>query len=450
MFRTRLRLLAVTALGALTLLSVGAAPVAAAGPRTLMVDGDGHAKAGKCDAGTPAHTTIQSAIADAHAGDTVAVCPGNYTENLIVNSSKDNLTIIAVEPWKAHIWRSTSLAEDVPLVEIRPGADAVTFRHFTLLFPTTNDCDGPTQEAIFVRGSHAQILGNRIKSNGTDDFYSCGYRDGVLVGPYPATSTASLATSPGGTSNPPASGTVGWNIVREFQDAGIAVLGDQTHATVKRNSVHFGHVDTSCPSSATNASDSVGPGGIVPSCQALGIWYDFGAGGTASGNVIVSDALGIIIKNGAVAPGSSSRTLPSGTTHAPVLYAGVAAGYFGSNGRVNVLGNDIGGAIAGINMLDADAMIWDNTTFYTLAVGMTGEVVNSSIKRNQIDLTEYEIVVQSESGGNLLRRNTVQDNVDTACEDDSTGTGTAGTANTWEDNVGAPSDPLGICESPAP
>ena len=53
---------------------------------TLVVDDDGLAVSGDCDALTPTpHSTISSAIAAAVAGDTIEVCPGTYAENVTLN-----------------------------------------------------------------------------------------------------------------------------------------------------------------------------------------------------------------------------------------------------------------------------------------------------------------------------------------------------------------------------
>jgi len=44
--------------------------------------------------------------------------------------------------------------------------------------------------------------------------------------------------------------------------------------------------------------------------------------------------------------------------------------------------------------------------------------------------------------------NTALDNTKWDCQDESAGTGTAGTANTWTDNLGGTSPPAGLCSPP--
>src|SRR5262245_12291632 len=65
----------------------------AAQAATLMVDVDGQASATDCNALTVAFTTIQAAVNAAAPGDTIFVCPGVYSEQVVVPSSRGNLTI---------------------------------------------------------------------------------------------------------------------------------------------------------------------------------------------------------------------------------------------------------------------------------------------------------------------------------------------------------------------
>lgn len=62
---------------------------------TFVVDEDGFAVLGNCDALTPTYSSINAAIADASSGDTIVVCPGLYAE--MVNINKDNLTLLGAQ-----------------------------------------------------------------------------------------------------------------------------------------------------------------------------------------------------------------------------------------------------------------------------------------------------------------------------------------------------------------
>jgi hypothetical protein len=56
------------------------------------------------------------------------------------------------------------------------------------------------------------------------------------------------------------------------------------------------------------------------------------------------------------------------------------------------------------------------------------------------------ITIQDGVNDNLLVLNKVSRNKNFACLDESVGTGTDGTDNTWINNQGKPSDPPGICQ----
>ncbi|GMU20277.1 MAG: hypothetical protein AMXMBFR13_03740 [Phycisphaerae bacterium] len=54
-------------------------------PPPIMVDDDGMASVGSCDANDTAHNTIGAAVAAASPGDTIYICPGVYAENVTLD-----------------------------------------------------------------------------------------------------------------------------------------------------------------------------------------------------------------------------------------------------------------------------------------------------------------------------------------------------------------------------
>ena len=66
-------------------------PTVLGGAATLVVDDDGMAVAGNCNSATPTYATIPAAITAALPGDIITVCPGTYTDQVIVN--KDDLKL---------------------------------------------------------------------------------------------------------------------------------------------------------------------------------------------------------------------------------------------------------------------------------------------------------------------------------------------------------------------
>lgn len=74
---------------------------------------------------------------------------------------------------------------------------------------------------------------------------------------------------------------------------------------------------------------------------------------------------------------------------------------------------------------------------------------NSLISRNRgYNNGKDGINVESLSTGNTIDRNVLSDNAEHDCHDDTTGSGTAGTANTWTDNRGATENRPGLCKAP--
>ena len=420
-----------------------------------MVDADGHARDGNCNAGAAAYSTIQAAISAAHAGDTVKVCPGDYTENVVIGSGKDNLSIVSVESFQAHIWRSTDLTGNTPLVEIRPGADGVLFKHFTLLFPTSNDCDMSTYAAIEVGGPPTPpFRANRIKTDGPDaGFATCGYAVGVNVGPAEvllATASKTRAAAPAGL-EAPASALVGWNIVRDYQFIGIGVFGRETTATTKRNSIHFGHQGaTDCLSPVTStagfssswrgvaaARNQVSPSGPGPLfCFALGMSYSDGASGEITSNVIESDVEPTPVTAGSPTPASG-----------PLSFYAIANGISGSAGTVTISRNHVKFSFFGIGVeTQTTQVISDNNVRFTVLDGIAIEGGSGvKVRHNK---TQYSngYFASDESGGNIFKENVA---VGGECDDESEGTDTGGTANHWVGNVADSSSPAGIC-TPAP
>ena len=91
----------------------------------------------------------------------------------------------------------------------------------------------------------------------------------------------------------------------------------------------------------------------------------------------------------------------------------------------------------------------DVTDLELTVAGSTAPVITGNlISKNHLGgAPGYGIVVSEGSQNNLLEHNHVTGATVFSCEDDSVGTGTAGTANTWDKNKGdSPSLPAGICD----
>jgi hypothetical protein len=118
----------------------------------------------------------------------------------------------------------------------------------------------------------------------------------------------------------------------------------------------------------------------------------------------------------------------------------------------HVFGNTVpGGEHAGLGIFVS------STTRFVSLVGNVAERNDTNIVvsfvRNAlfVDNTALDavtgsgILVGSISRDNVFRGNSARRNATFDCQDQSRGSGTAGTANTWEDNIGERSSPAGIC-----
>jgi parallel beta-helix repeat protein len=100
----------------------------------------------------------------------------------------------------------------------------------------------------------------------------------------------------------------------------------------------------------------------------------------------------------------------------------------GSTANVNVVGNTVTGAEgSGIDVTAED--------FAAVSAR------NNTLRNNGVD----GIFFGSLTNGNQIRSNTASGNGTFDCEDDSSGSGTSGTANTWTNNNGGSDDPNGFC-----
>ncbi|HYK92453.1 MAG TPA: right-handed parallel beta-helix repeat-containing protein [Thermoplasmata archaeon] len=174
----------------------------------------GYLAVGAAQAGAPKHatlkvpsqySTIQGAIDAAHAGDTILVGAGTYTESLVVNTS---VTILGAGPSKTLL--QGPLGSNV-VVSIGNGA-TVRFSGFTVTTANLLYAD-----AIFTHdGANGIIYGNTIRAVGNNSIgIEVSYVSSATI-----TSNLIIATS---------SPYVGWQV-------GIAVL-DLSQATIRYNTI---------------------------------------------------------------------------------------------------------------------------------------------------------------------------------------------------------------------
>jgi parallel beta-helix repeat protein len=359
---------------------------AAAATRYVAPKGSG---GGSC--ATPNHRTIKAAIAKARAGDTILVCPGTYTGALTVTKSR--LTFRATKAGKAVVTVGTGPVEDLIWIK---GADRVAIRGLKLVAPTAS-CEDPVDTMIQVDGdaNGVTIANTTMDVKGTASLDDCGYSVGVSVG------VQSDATVTG-------------NRIIDFKDTAIVVTGIGTSATIGSNVVRYEH-------------------GAYVSAEPF----------TDEGILVLSGAAAIVEDNivRSLATSGHPAFEPDATPglNRGIRISGAAAGTIV---RRNTVRDALG---RGILLAGASELVVRRNTItevFDVALELDG-VTDSAIAENTAEAVINEgILVQATSTGNTLTGSTAYGGADD-CVDLSSGTGTAGTANTWIDNTGLA--PQAIC-----
>lgn len=401
------RLIGVSLALTASLMMIGTIPARAA--VTQAVDDDGFASLTNCNAATPANSTIQAGVNAAAPGDTVKVCPGTYTENvtvdkaLILNGAKPGVNgTRVVNPAAESIVHSAN--PDQPIFMLT--ANGITLNGF-LVEGNSNNAGIQTSPAF----SGYQILNNIVRDNvfgiylHGDGVTTTLVRRNLLDG----NNRTGSAGGNGIYSDQGALGiTVRANSFRDHMNAGIlfATAGTQQESIIIQNNRSLNDNTFVALFNVQNAQ-------IVANQTNDDVDSDdFGStifvGGEADGILIQRNVL--------VNPGFSGIAIRDTLQ----VFTGAS--------NVNVLGNTVTGAEgSGIDVTADD--------FAAVSAR------NNTLRNNGVDGIYFGPV----TNGNQIRSNTASGNVNFDCEDDSSGSGTSGTANTWTNNNGVTDDPNGIC-----
>lgn len=368
-------------------------------PAVLFVDDDG-AQFPNAD-----YSTIQSAVDAAEEGDTILVARGIYTEQVTIPEDKDGLTIRSQQPHKAVVQAPDTMTGSKAIILV-DGAEGVTIRGFRVT--------GPSPEVDFgiqvTGGGSATIRDNLIEKIRGDELSGAQTGIGVVIG---------------GSEGATGSAELFHNVIRDYQKGGVIVANEGSHAIISHNRIEGAGptdlvaqngIQVSDGATAVIArnkiSDHVYTGEGV---EAAGIVTADSGTIVVTGNKIIDNQDGILIEGGA---GISlfGNTVDGSLLDGIVLNE--VTGAFVSGNRVSDSGRD------GIFVVDTE-----NSVF-----------VGNHVRNNGRDGMHVEGLSKNLSiVFNHLRGNDRFDGFD-----DTSGSGTAGTANLWFGNHMRTKSPSGL------
>jgi hypothetical protein len=378
---------------ALSLLLLGAGQALAA--TTRVVDKDGMATPSNCNSNTPTpYTTIQSAVDASGPNDTIKVCPATYSEQVrILGSTKNGITLTSTTRRAAVIQAPPTFDRNRPDLVSVEQARGVSIQRFTI--------SGPIPDTAFC--NELLVSGVRVKDNGS----------------------AKLTD----------------NRITEIRSASPALRGCQNGFAV---AVGRKFEPDPTPTDPTNTTPTTGDANLflnqIDKYQKGGVYADNeGTALNMTGNAVLGDGPntqigqnGVQISRGADA--FVGANLVQDNTYTNPVGPGQASGF--------ILFRDPGDTASNLR-LSANLARRNDTNIALF------DIDRGTFENNRaLDATFYDgIFVDEFSTGNRFEDNRAFGNPVYDCEDDSTGHGTAGTANTWKDNQGKKSSPPHICRS---
>jgi parallel beta-helix repeat protein len=425
------------------------------------------------------YPTIQSAINAAHnSGDTINVNPGTYQEQLTIPSRFSGLTINSVTKNAAIIQAPATMTSGLQAIVEVQGATGVTINGFEI----TGQTAGANELAgIYVDGSGQATIQNNwithLQSNNDSGI-------GVLVG--------NLAGRHGNSTQGTAA--VNGNTIDNYGKGGVVVVNKGSNATI---GTITGNTITGIGSTTAFVQYGIqisnGATGQVKSNTVTGNVYNDPTGSTqAAGILIYSAGSNVVVSNNDL--GTSAGALPNGSSipysndvgiwliDAPgatvsnndineTKYDGIVLDSLGSSSGVSTVSNNNVFYSAGDGLLiynTSGATISNNSAEYDgnsgiwLALNDTSDTISNNLSvhngtfgllvadydANNPSLEAY--LHSSTSTGNKISQNTLTSNNTTNttgvfdAEDFSTGTKTAHTGNTWNQNTIGTKSPTGL------
>ena len=354
--------------------------------KELRVDDD------KAQCPNAQYTTIQSAVDAAGQNDTVKVCPGTYSEQVRIQThAKDGLKLVSLVPQKAIIEAPPVMTFPKTIVLIKD-ADRVEIEAFTIRGPYVEPgCGTPIPNtpdpANPVIDAHKGVYVMNGFKERIEHNHILDIRNAnpALFG-----CQEGLAVQIGRQGeNTTGSARVTHNLIADYQKGGVIV----------DNAGSYGQVDHNVIRAAAAVQPNIAPNGVQISR---------GAGADVDHNKVSANKF---LGNRDAGSGSGILLFRPGA------------------GKVEVDHNNTFDNDDGLPLIDADR-----------------EQIEHNYSHDNVFFDG--LYADEDSMRNLFKGNVALRNKEHDCHDDSIGDGTAGTANTWKDDVGVTQQPMGICKPP--
>ena len=368
-----------------TVFATGTATATAA---TRAVDDDGQATPRDCAAATPASPTIQGAVDASAAGDTIVVCPGTYVEQVTVPADKDRLTLVSSARRQAIIKAPATsnatynrLRPDLVRVE---GAENVSFASFTITGPLADDqfCNDKLNANVrILGGGSANLVDNRITQAKPTAAALLGCQNGFGV---------QIGRQ---AENDSATGRLYFNEIDDYAKGGVYVDGAGSTLIAAGNIVR-------------GPDQSQNPAGVAIAAT-NGVQISRNASAQLDHNRVIDN----------VFPGFA--TVEAGQASGILLFDNV-------DSEIRLRDNVVQNNDANLALYNSDRGVFEDNSL--------------------LDAVAYDgLYADADSAGNRFEDNVALRNAEHDCHDDSTGRGTAGTANVWRDNRGETQNRPGLC-----
>ena len=410
----RLRALWTLAVGGLLVIGFSV-PVTVAGSPTFVVDDDGHASASNCAAATPTYSTIEAAVTAASSGSLIKVCPGNYSGTQVVVDK--TLTIMGAQA--GHAAQSCLNRPTESRVQASAGGDGSGA--FLVKADNGQDRRFPDRQQFRPRDPDGcGDLGLRHRQQPDPQ-----QRDGR---------------------------------VSQRQSRGCRRRSRVFHNCIANNNLSGSGAGNGIYSDQGLRNASIWANGFKHNANSGILLTAFGApvkNVSAVANISTDDktflaaygAQGLLVEGNHV----GNATASFGDAGSAIYIGGGSdVGGNGSNG-VSLIGNTINSDhFAGIAIRgSADNVLirGNNIRNTTRGVDVNSDAVGSSLVEWNVihNAGDFGIYLRGVTSENEVTDNHVAGSGSFDCRDESSGPGTAGTANDWLRNVGATSSPVGLC-----